>query len=126
MKFKAIDKGVLGSAEAPPCKIRSLYTHEKIRSFFVLHQSVNLLPDCIILGFLGVQNQTFREQHAPRPPTWNNIIVSKTVALQDYRPALHECILRNFHILTHTKFPLSLAPPKLITLSTALRSLSIK
>ena len=66
-----------------------------------MHQSVNLLPDCIILAFLGVQNKHFPRRHPPTPP---NIIVRKTVTLD---PPMHERILRNFHILTHNKFPLS-------------------
>ena len=48
-----------------------------------MHQSVNLLPDCITLAFLGVKNLNF--PRGPQIPLMEGdikIIVRKTVTLQ--------------------------------------------
>ena len=59
-----------------------LVTHEKIWSFFVMHQSVNLLPHCIIF-FRGskISRGVLRPQ-TPYMECHINITVMKTVTLQ--------------------------------------------
>ena len=53
-----------------------------------MHQSVNILQDCIILAFLGIKNQNYLGGHVRTPPYMKrdiNIIFRNTITLQDYR-----------------------------------------